>query len=47
MALQWRKLDKKLSTAELPNGIDFYVEEAEHPATGERFYEASVMDHNC
>ena len=47
MSLQWRKLDKKLSTAELPNRIDLYIEEIDRPATVERFYEISVIDHNC
>jgi hypothetical protein len=46
MSLQWRELDKKLSTAESSDGMDVYVEEVDRPATGELFYEASVMDHS-
>jgi hypothetical protein len=46
MSLQWRELDKKVSMAELPDGIDFYVEEVDRLGTRERYYEASVMDHN-
>lgn len=47
MSLQWKELDKKVSMASIPNGIDFYVEEVNRPSIGERFYKASVIDHNC
>lgn len=45
MSLQWKQLGNRLSSAELPGGIDLYIEEVHIRATGERFYEAKVLNH--